>query len=278
MMIIEDDLRWNKIDEKEIATPRHRLGSGRFGRVFDSTYKDMPVAIKFMKHAINPVFFYNEMDILKDLQHENIPVFYGFVQTDTKLGIIMQKVDGISLFDYVCIHDVEYGDVLHIGRQIAQTLRYIHSKKILYRDLKPDNIMIHPSTLKIVFVDFGLAYQLITKTEKLHGLCGTPGFMAPEVLRGNPYGLSSDIYSFGMTMYVVSTSSDPCNPRKMRSRMMYIPSPLRDLIWECISPDPTRRPSIYNVECSLVEMISMPPVLSLFQQIFSCYACFSPKN
>lgn len=271
-MLRQQPIACCRLNAHEIDKPSRRIGSGCFGRVFETTFRGKPVAIKLMKHAIDPVFFVNEVDILKNLHHENIPRLYGFLESETKLGIVMQKAIGISLLDYVLLHEMKHGDVLKIGLQIAHTLRYLHNMNIMYRDLKPDNIIIDPVSLKIMLVDFGLAQQLNTSTEKLQGVCGTPGFMAPEVLQGEAYGLASDVYSFGMTMFVVGTCSDPCNPRIMRRRLICVPQSFRKLIMDCLSHEPSSRPPILEIECSLVDMTAMHQE-SLQQKIRSAFWC-----
>lgn len=250
------DLEQWHVEETQISVPTHRLGSGRFGRVFETTYQGYPIALKMMKHGIDSVFFFNEIRMLTLLKHDNIPILYGYIHTDFKMGILMERVQGISLFNFVCFYEFDYKTVLHISKQIISTLRYIHSLNIIYRDLKTENIMIHPRTYHIHFVDFGLAQLLQSNTDVMTGICGTPGYMAPEIMENKYYGMSSDIFSCGVVLYVLSTIDDPSTPRKMRRRLyLQVRPPLRTIILKCLSYDPKKRPSLYEMESQLVEMM-----------------------
>jgi serine/threonine protein kinase len=91
------DLNLFKISETNLENPKLRLGSGQFGRVFESTYKGKQVVYKIMKHAIDPFFFYTEIKILNMLHHKSIPKLIGYVDTPSKLIIIMEKAHGITL-------------------------------------------------------------------------------------------------------------------------------------------------------------------------------------
>lgn len=249
--------KWH-VEEKKISVPKHRLGSGRFGRVFETTFHELPVALKMMKHGIDPVFFFNEIHILSLLKNDHIPILYGYIHTELKMGILMEKVDGISLFNFVCFYEFDYKSVLHISKQIVSTLRYIHSLHIIYRDVKTENIMINPNTFHIHFVDFGLACLLKSPADLLIGKCGTPGYMAPEIMENKYYGMSSDIFSLGVVLYVLSTIHDPSTLRKMRRRLfLKVRPPLRTIILNCLSYDPKKRPKLYEIECKLVEMMDM---------------------
>jgi serine/threonine protein kinase len=260
-----------QIQENMISVPTQRLGSGKFGRVFEILFQDKPVALKRMKHGIDAVFFFNEIRILSLLQHDNIPILYGYIHSEHKMGILMEKVDGISLFHFVCFHEFGYKTMLYISKQIISTLRYIHSRNILYRDVKTENIMIHPRTCHVHFVDFGLAHLLQSPTDVVQGICGTPGYMAPEIMENKYYGLASDIFSCGVVLYVLSTNHDPSTPRKMRRRLyLQVRPPLRTMIIKCLSYHPKKRPALYEMESQLVEMMDNP---TISKSAFLCFMC-----
>lgn len=266
------ELKMWQIHEDMLAVPKHRLGSGRFGRVFETTYKDIPVALKMMKHGVDPYFFYNEIYILSLFKHSNIPSLYGYILTDLKMGIVMERIDGISLFNFVCFYEFDYKTVLRISKQIVSTLRHLHSQNIIYRDLKTENIMIHPTTFHIHFVDFGLTQILKSNTDVLIGKCGTPGYMAPEIMENKYYGLSSDIFSLGVVLYVVSTLHDPSTPRRMIRRLyLHVRQPLRMMIIKCLSHDPKKRPKLYEMESKLVELMDSLTTNSSF------WTCMCPS-
>lgn len=269
--IIGKDMEEWSVDDNLISRPRLQLGSGKFGRVFEATYNNTVVALKVMKHAIDPIFFYNEIRMLNMINNDHIPKFYGYVHTDRKMAILMEKVKGISLFDFINISDIGLKQMLCIIHQLAVTLQYLHTNNILYRDIKPDNIMIDPISLRAYFVDFGLACHLSSKRELVAGLCGTPGYIAPEVLEGRHYGLPSDIFSFGATMYVIFTRADPTHPKRMeRTLSNMVNPPTRSMIVQCISWDPQERPSAAAIVFRIIELMDTEEDTKLFSS-FSCF-------
>lgn len=240
-MSIED---W-RVPEESVGPPIHRLGSGCFGRVFEAAYGDRTVAFKIMKHAIDPVFFFNEIYILSMMSHAHVPAFYGYVHSEKKSAILLEKVDGVSLTDLLCFYDISLYDSARIARQVVDALGYMHSLRILYRDMKMDNIMVHPTTLHTHIVDFGLACMLPAGDQVMRGRrCGTPGYIAPEVMENRPYGLAADIYSLGVVLFVLFARRDPAARKKMHNALLRSPmSPgLRNLILRCLSVVPGERP------------------------------------
>ncbi len=148
--------------------------------------------------------------------------------------------------------------------QMLQGLIYLHSHNIVHRDIQPHNILVDTTTARVRIAEFGIAVQL-DQGESAHGVFGTPGFMAPEVLRGQAYGTPADMYSFGATLYTLLCGSS-LHTAEERSRFqlpssedrnlrvtngaLHVPGlsingrrRLRNLMLALLEEDPAKRPT-----------------------------------
>ncbi|KAK0419262.1 hypothetical protein QR680_014047 [Steinernema hermaphroditum] len=182
-----------------------KIGSGSFGTVYQGNWFG-PVAIKKLKvgdpSAAQLEAFKNEVAVLKKIRHANVLLFMGVIRKPF-LGIVTQWCEGSSLM----------AAIIEICKQIGQGMNYLHSKNIIHRDLKSNNIFLtEDSSVKIG--DFGLA----TVKSRWSGavqhrqLTGSVLWMAPEVIRmkdANPFSAFSDVYSYGIVLYELLTLSLP---------------------------------------------------------------------
>jgi len=131
--------------------------------------------------------------------------------TPTKMYLIMELVTGGELFDRI-VNRGSYSekDASHVVRQIVSAIEYLHALGIVHRDLKPENLLYanesHDSDIKIA--DFGLS-RILPDDALLKTACGTPGYVAPEVLRGKGYGKEVDLWSVGVIMYILLCGFPP---------------------------------------------------------------------
>lgn len=135
----------------------------------------------------------NEKNILKRLNHPFIGKFFGSFQTDASLYFVMEYIRGGDLRNFMD-HKGKFTEEwtkLYIA-ELVLALEYLHSNKIIYRDMKPNNIMVDDN-LHIKLIDFGLSKIMIS--EYAGTLCGTPAYIAPEVITSTSYTIAADWWS-----------------------------------------------------------------------------------
>ena len=197
------------------------IGRGGMGSVYlseDWLYKDK-CAIKEMSNNFTEEEeregaikrFKNEAQILVKIQHKNIPGIIDYFIENNSYYLVMKYVEGENLqeiMDKSKEKKFPANRIIDLGVQICDVLTYLHSHKpdpIVFRDIKPTNIMIEPGG-NIMLVDFGIAKVLQPK--KAGTITGTPGFASPEQYQGLAYPVS-DIYSLGATLHYLYTGRDP---------------------------------------------------------------------
>jgi tetratricopeptide (TPR) repeat protein len=183
-----------------------RLGQGGMGAVYrvrDTIHPERPTALKILAAAIPDREalrrFRAEFGLLAQLTHPNLTPVYDFdTQEETGLCFFtMEHVDGVNLES--AVSGADWRDVLKPIVAVCRALAFIHSRRIIHFDVKPSNIMVTADgTAKVL--DFGIA-ELVQGASGLE-LCGTPGFIAPELLEGSTaVDQRVDLYSLGITMY-----------------------------------------------------------------------------
>ncbi|XP_066441555.1 serine/threonine-protein kinase DCLK3 [Eleutherodactylus coqui] len=152
----------------------------------------------------------NEVQIIKLLSHPNIVKLLDDFETESEIYLIMEYIKGGDLFDAITesIKFTEHDAALMMA-DLCEALVYIHSKNIVHRDLKPENLLVQhnpdgSSTLKLA--DFGLAVFI---SEPIFTICGTPTYVAPEILSENGYGLEVDMWATGVILYILLCGFPP---------------------------------------------------------------------
>ncbi|MFN8381981.1 MAG: protein kinase [Anaerolineales bacterium] len=194
-----------------------RGGMGIVYRGYDILH-ERDVAIK----AINPETanaltipqFLREAEIMQSLDNPHIIAVYevGRVSTDSGDGlpfIVMELTQGTSLED---VHSFTYVQIVEIGKQICETLDYIHRQGFVYRDLKPGNVILERRGFQsfVKLLDFGLARprgEAYLPHES--NLAGTTFYLAPELINGQPADIGSDLYALGVLLYEMITGRVP---------------------------------------------------------------------
>jgi len=146
----------------------------------------------------------SEIEVMRNMDHSNIIKLYDVFESESELFIVMELCTGGELFDRIKAQgSYSERDASAVLRQMFEGLAYMHSKGIAHCDLKPDNFLFFNrepnSPLKII--DFGMS-KLVTQRKYFNVLCGTPYYVAPEVIEGK-YSEHCDLWSLGVVMFVM---------------------------------------------------------------------------
>lgn len=150
--------------------------------------------------------------ILRELDNENIPKLYEVYEDNNDFFLILEYVNGKTLIDYMRTKGkmLNEEESLIILKSILKSLVYLHEEKgIMHRDLKPENIMIcidENGVSNAKLLDFGLS-EKVSSSEYIHVRCGTPGFVAPEIVNAKPgsdhYSSVCDVFSLGIVFHLM---------------------------------------------------------------------------
>ncbi|KAL6571111.1 hypothetical protein OROGR_000661 [Orobanche gracilis] len=179
------------------------VGEGSFGKVYKGRRKHtgQTVAMKFiMKHGKTDKDIHNlrqEIEILRKLKHENIIQMLDSFESPQEFCVVTEFAQG-ELFEILeddkCLPEEQ---VQAIAKQLVRALHYLHSNRIIHRDMKPQNILIGAGSV-VKLCDFGFARAMSTNTVVLRSIKGTPLYMAPELVREQPYNHTVDLWSLGV--------------------------------------------------------------------------------
>jgi len=196
---------------------KKELGRGAFSVVrlgINKKTKDK-FAIKIIeRNDVGEAFEKNlkmETDILRRVDHPNIIKLEEMIEAENKLYFVMELVTGGELFDRI----VEKGsysedDAKVLVRKIVSAISYLHGLNIAHRDLKPENLLVKSieDDTDVKIADFGLS-KIIDETKLMQTACGTPGYVAPEVLNAEGYDKEVDMWSIGVITYILLCGFPP---------------------------------------------------------------------
>uniref|UniRef100_A0A671F6D3 calcium/calmodulin-dependent protein kinase n=1 Tax=Rhinolophus ferrumequinum TaxID=59479 RepID=A0A671F6D3_RHIFE len=208
---------WKQVEDiRDIYDFREVLGTGAFSEVILAEDKRTQklVAIKCIaKKALEGKegSMENEIAVLHKIKHPNIVALDDIYESGGHLYLIMQLVSGGELFDRI----VEKGfyterDASRLIFQVLDAVKYLHDLGIVHRDLKPENLLYYSldEDSKIMISDFGLS-KMEDPGSVLSTACGTPGYVAPEVLAQKPYSKAVDCWSIGVIAYILLCGYPP---------------------------------------------------------------------
>ncbi|XP_010718329.1 serine/threonine-protein kinase ULK1 isoform X3 [Meleagris gallopavo] len=199
------------------------IGHGAFAVVFKGRHKEKPeleVAVKCINKknlAKSQTLLGKEIKILKELKHENIVALYDFQEVANSVYLVMEYCNGGDLADYLHTMRTLSEDTIRLFlQQIAGAMKMLHSKGIIHRDLKPQNILLsyaggrksNPNNIRIKIADFGFA-RYLQNNMMAATLCGSPMYMAPEVIMSQHYDAKADLWSIGTIIYQCLTGKAP---------------------------------------------------------------------
>lgn len=268
------EIAWDELHIKE------RIGAGSFGTVHRAEWHGSDVAVKvltvqdFQDDQLKE--FLREVSIMKRVRHPNVVLFMGAVTVRPHFSIVTEYLPRGSLFRL--IHRPAAGEIMDQRRRIrmaldvAKGINYLHclSPPIVHWDLKSPNLLVDKNwTVKVC--DFGLSRFKANTFISSKSVAGTPEWMAPEFLRGEPSNEKSDVYSFGVILWELVTMQQPWNglsPAQVvgavafQNRKLTIPintSPaLTSLMESCWADDPAQRPTFKSIVNSLKKLLKSP--------------------
>jgi HAMP domain-containing protein len=266
------------------------LGTGAMGTVFRGWDPRLqrPVALKTIKlaGAVEPdkrkeliATLTREAVTVARLSHPNVVAVYDLEEAPETAFVAMELVDGMTLEALLASRgQLTPDEVIPLGAAIARGLAAAHAQGIVHRDVKPANVLLgKDGSIKVS--DFGIAGVLAASAaseDEADVVFGTPGYLPPESLRGQPHGRSGDLFALGVVLYACLSSALPFGGtvvddilrstlfgvvRPLRRHVPDIPADLESLIEHLLDRDVTRRPS--SAEAVAAELERMAAARSL---------------
>ncbi|SCZ99098.1 BZ3500_MvSof-1268-A1-R1_Chr7-1g09392 [Microbotryum saponariae] len=229
---------------------REQLGKGSFAIVWKGVQRatGRTVAIKviekarFMSNEKTMLMIAREVEIMKGLRHKYCVRYYDHFEDEHRIWIVLEYVDGGDLLEYVMKHPgglacldgtllAGVKETREIALMVCEAVAYLHSQGVAHRDLKPENLLMSKGVIPVCKVtDFGLA-KMVDEGTMLRTMCGTPTYLAPEVVLGNDpgsgYGSAVDAWSIGVILYSCLTCQTPFDdseatplPDRMKHRIV----------------------------------------------------------
>ncbi|EED90504.1 myosin light chain kinase [Thalassiosira pseudonana CCMP1335] len=224
------------------------LGEGAFSVVIEATKKDtdesyaVKVVTKSKLTKEDEVALKDEIAVLNELKHQHIIRLYEVFEEPSYYYLVTEQMRGGELFDRIVsksyYNEKEARDVCKI---LFESIGFCHSKSVAHRDLKPENLLLraedNDSDIKIA--DFGFAKKVLTPNS-LTTQCGTPGYVAPEILEGVPYDTKSDMWSLGVIIYILLGGYPPFieqNQRELFRKIRKGQYEFHEEYWGSVSDD-----------------------------------------
>lgn len=254
------------------------LGKGGFARVHELTdlttnrvYAGKIIPRSRLNRPHQKEKIYREIDLHRPLSHKNIVRFHDFFGDADNIYIILEYCPRKSL-----VHVLKQRQTLtepetrYFMQQLAEGVQHTHAQGVVHRDLKLGNMLLSED-MKLKIADFGLATRIAPDGPKKYAVCGTPNYIAPEVLKMQGHGFAADVWAMGCIMYAMLVGTPPFETatlsetyqritRNIYSIPPHVSPAARDLISSMLRLDPTDRPTVAQVLQH--EFLSQPLVLN----------------
>ncbi|XP_023672018.1 serine/threonine-protein kinase 36 isoform X3 [Paramormyrops kingsleyae] len=217
------------------------IGEGSFGRVYKGRKKfsGQVVALKFIPKVGRSEkelrSLKREIDIMRDLRHPNVILLLDSFETEREVVVVTEHAEGEMFQILEDDGSLPESQVRVIACQLVSALYYLHSHRILHRDMKPQNILLGKGG-RVKLCDFGFARAMSMSTLVLTSIKGTPLYMSPELVEEKPYDHTADLWSLGCILYELHTGAPPFYTNSIFQLVQLI---IRDPVkWpESMSPD-----------------------------------------
>ena len=226
------------------------IGKGSMGVVYRAhdPQIDRIIALKVLRH--DRVFsedfvlrLFKEAKAIGRLSHPAIVTVYDVGEDKGTVYLAMEFLEGTSLDKIIDGKKFSLKEIVNVGIQVAEALDYAHDQGVVHRDIKPANIILTPAG-RIKITDFGLARiddPLATRQTQAGEILGTPSYMAPEQVMSQPVDGRSDLYSFGVILYELTTGIRPFKDESLAGTFRAI---IQDTPTEPPKVDPTVSPAL----------------------------------
>eukprot|EP00727_Mastigamoeba_balamuthi_P002662 m51a1_g12393 putative protein kinase domain containing protein (1288) ;mRNA; r:667777-672627 len=281
----------DRLDPGEISLDPKPLGSGAYGTVYRGLYRNRRIAVKVLRnqHMLTEEQisdFNREIDLYRRLRSPFIVEFVGASHVPGKVCMCTELMECGSLEKLLSREAVPLHLQYRFAMNIAEGVFFLHSNNILYRDLKPSNVLIVSTDLSAKvnckISDFGTSKNVPDASELFKYTCGqgTPLYMAPELFSRGPYNLKVDVFAFAVTLWQMAARRDPWEnvamwdvPKAVVSgRRPEIPddcpAEYAALIARCWATDPQDRPAFDGVLNALAPLTGVPRLVSEVRRVF----------
>ena len=204
-----------------------KIGKGSYSSVYKGFHKNSlkEVAVKRIEYENIDIKLKNqinsEMNLMKKINHPNIVKLYDIYFDNEKfIYFILEYCEQGDLYKFLNKRTMKEKYAKKYMIQLVEGLKYLYEKKIIHRDLKPQNIMITKDNI-VKIIDFGFA-RYFESNKMLNTLCGTPLYMAPEIICDNNYNNKSDLWSIGIILYEIIFGVRPYNGNNLTNLMKCI--------------------------------------------------------
>eukprot|EP00924_Labyrinthula_sp_SR-Ha-C_P005095 maker-scaffold_1-snap-gene-21.50-mRNA-1 protein AED:0.04 eAED:0.04 QI:40/1/1/1/0.75/0.6/5/70/408 len=237
---------------KKLYTFGQKIGSGQFATVYVVQRKNSTDETEYAMKVIDRAELRTEADIeglkleiaiLQEVDYPGIVKLYQVHQAPKEVYLLMEMARGGELFEQIVAKTKDgafsEAEAARIIKQILEAMNYIHGKNIVHRDLKPENLLLEDNSpdARVKVADFGFAAYC---HEPLTDGCGTLVYVAPEILRSDPYRTSPDMWSLGVIAYILLCGYPPFfdpDQEKLSKKIMRGRYHFRRQDWDVVSDD-----------------------------------------
>lgn len=264
------------------------LGKGAMGVVYQGRDPKIGRVVAIKTLALSAEFegaeleearqrFFREAETAGRLQHPDIVTIFDAGEEHDLAFIAMEFLRGQDLLPHTRAgHLLPLATVLAIGERVARALDYAHQHQVVHRDIKPANIMFDAATDSVKVTDFGIARITDASRTKTGMVFGTPSFMSPEQLAGQPVTGRSDLYSLGVALFQLLTGELPLrgeslaalmyqianqNPPDVRNFRAELPEALAHLLQQALAKQPEARFATGKAMAEALRAVSAIPVV-----------------
>ncbi|CAD8126270.1 unnamed protein product [Paramecium sonneborni] len=199
------------------------IGKGNFAKVYSALKKSDQLVyavkafdkLKFQDIRIDKPALIKELSIMRKMDFVGVIKLYEVFENDNYIFVVCEFLEGGELFNQMKGKAYAEKTVAIIMYRILQSIDYIHSLGILHRDIKPENLILRSKRemSDVVIADFGLADYYNSDGEYMFKRCGTPGYVAPELLQDKIYDYKIDMFSAGVLMFIMLSGQSPFKAR-----------------------------------------------------------------